>query len=475
MVDIGRRSEMRSLVDHENGLVSREIFVSDEIYQQELEQIFARTWLFIGHTSQIPNPNDFFISRMGEESVIMTRDRQGEVHVLLNTCRHRGMKVIRYDRGNTPVFTCPYHGWSYSTDGNLVSVPGELIGVPQFATAYHGDLKKEEWGLISVPKMHVYKGSVWACWDKDAPEWDEYMGDIRYFLDNFFEGTDGDPEGRVAIGGVQKWIAPHNWKFGAENFVGDEYHGVPTHRSAHMTGNLRSVEGSPSNAGMIPTMNYTVPSNLVSISFKQGHGVIRSLPRGDWESTDTMALDDHPNPEFLEYFKNAYKEKARRKGGYGPQPSGAQPSTIFPNISPNSNASLAVWHPAGPSKTETWRWYFFDKNAPKELRTAWRNNILVNAGPTGRVEKDDEENWVYATSASHGTIARRHPYNYEMGIGHGRKDQGFPQATVFDVTGSPSKYKGITEENARGYYKRWAQLMDAKDWNELRRWDDESR
>src|SRR5436309_13903120 len=149
------------LVDLAKGQISREIFVNEEIYREELERVFARAWLFVGHESQIPNPNDFFVSRMGEESVIMTRDRQGKVHVLLNTCMHRGMKVCRYDEGNTPVFSCPYHGWSYSTDGKLVSVPGELIGVPQFQTAYHGDLQKEHWGLVHVPKRQVYKGAYW--------------------------------------------------------------------------------------------------------------------------------------------------------------------------------------------------------------------------------------------------------------------------------------------------------------------------
>src|SRR5687768_15345745 len=203
MVAIDRPGGMRSLVDAEQGLVSRDIFVDDEIYQQELEQIFARTWLFVGHESQVPNPNDYFVSRMGEESVILTRDRQGQVHVLLNSCTHRGMKVIRYDRGNTPVFSCPYHGWSFSTDGNLVSVPGELIGVPQFATAYHGELKKENWGLISVPKMHIYKGSVWGCWDEKAPSWDDYVGDMKLFLDGFLDSADGTAGDVEVIPSVQ--------------------------------------------------------------------------------------------------------------------------------------------------------------------------------------------------------------------------------------------------------------------------------
>ena len=108
---------LQQWVDMENGLVSREIFVDETIYQQEQEQVFARSWLFIGHESQIPNPGDYFTSFMGEEAVILTRDQQHQIHVFLNTCTHRGMKVCRYDEGNTTVFTCPYHGWSFACDG----------------------------------------------------------------------------------------------------------------------------------------------------------------------------------------------------------------------------------------------------------------------------------------------------------------------------------------------------------------------
>jgi phenylpropionate dioxygenase-like ring-hydroxylating dioxygenase large terminal subunit len=113
----------RSGVGLSKGQISREIFVNDEIYKKELERIFTRAWLFVGHESQIPNPGDFFVSSMSEESVILCRDREGKVHVFLNSCRHRGMKVCRYDEGNAAVLTCPYHGWSYSTDGRLVGVP----------------------------------------------------------------------------------------------------------------------------------------------------------------------------------------------------------------------------------------------------------------------------------------------------------------------------------------------------------------
>ena len=111
---------LAGLVDVDRGVVSREIFVSEEIYRQEQEQLFARAWLFIGHESQIPKPGDFIASSMGEESVILCRDSAGGIHVFLNSCRHRGMKVCRYDEGNAVEFQCPYHGWSYGTDGALV-------------------------------------------------------------------------------------------------------------------------------------------------------------------------------------------------------------------------------------------------------------------------------------------------------------------------------------------------------------------
>ena len=80
----GDRS-LGALVDLERGVVSREVYVNEAIYQQELEQIFARAWLFIGHESQVSNPGDFVVSRMGEEQVILVRDpRDQRLHVFLN-------------------------------------------------------------------------------------------------------------------------------------------------------------------------------------------------------------------------------------------------------------------------------------------------------------------------------------------------------------------------------------------------------
>jgi phenylpropionate dioxygenase-like ring-hydroxylating dioxygenase large terminal subunit len=108
---------------------------------------------------------------MGEESVILCRDREERVRVFLNSCRHRGMKVCRYDEGNTPVFTCPYHGWSDATDGTLV-------GVPFFREAYHGKLDRSQFGLVDITEAKSSEHNLrnlyrrWAEF-MDAESWNE--------------------------------------------------------------------------------------------------------------------------------------------------------------------------------------------------------------------------------------------------------------------------------------------------------------
>src|SRR5690349_19250102 len=124
------RDRIDTLIDQERGLVSREIFVDDEVFQRELTHVFTRAWLWVAHEDQIPENGDYVTSRMGTDGVIVTRDMEGQVHVLLNTCTHRGMKLCRNDMGNARTFSCPYHGWSYSMDGRIVDRPGDLAGVP---------------------------------------------------------------------------------------------------------------------------------------------------------------------------------------------------------------------------------------------------------------------------------------------------------------------------------------------------------
>ncbi|MCY4499683.1 MAG: Rieske 2Fe-2S domain-containing protein, partial [Rhodospirillaceae bacterium] len=116
-------TSIHDLVRVDDGLISRRIFVDPDIYRIELENIFAKCWLFLAHESQIPSPGDYTTNYMGEDPVLIWRGLDGKVRAFLNSCRHRGMRVCRTDAGNARQFACPFHGWTYGSNGELKTVP----------------------------------------------------------------------------------------------------------------------------------------------------------------------------------------------------------------------------------------------------------------------------------------------------------------------------------------------------------------
>ena len=446
MVIESTASKINGLVDWTNGTVSREIFVNEELYRQELERIFARSWLLIGHESQVPKPGDFFTSSMGDESVILTRDRESKLHVFLNSCRHRGMKVCRYDEGNTPVFSCPYHGWSYGLDG-------KLVGVPYYQEAYAGALDKSQWGLPEVAQLFNYKGTIWATWDPDAPSFFDYLGDMRLYLDAVLDPRDGGDGKSEVFVGVWKWRFPGNWKFGAENFLGDHAHFI-SHRSESLVGTGPGGPGTERH-GNTPRRRSNVP-DAGNVSFTHlGHGSGGGVPR--LGGSDRFPAFPN-NPAVTEYFRQVAEERDKRLSDklYAPGSTG----TIFPNVSFHGwfPRGFGVWQPRGPMLTEGWRWVIVDSDAPQEVKDLIRYYSNWYAGPQGMTEQDDMENWNYATEASAGTIARRYPYNYQMGMGRAQ-----PVDSLQDALFTPF----MSETNPLWYYRRWAEMMTADSWDEL--------
>ena len=439
------REMITGLVDRQNGLVSRDIFVNPDLYKIEQERIFSRVWLLIGLEDQVKKPGDYFVSRMGEESVILSRGRDNTLHVFLNSCRHRGMKVCRYDEGNTPVFTCPYHGWSYAGDGSLV-------GVPRYKDAYREELDKSQWGLVEVAQIHNFKGTIWATWDPKAPSFDEYVGDMKQFMGMFLSKPDGT-EGELESIGVLKWPMPCNWKLGPDNFIGDNYHGTTTHQSADL------LRLSPSGQQGRHTQDNVRVRRLGLQVAHHGH---------DWRSS--VQLEDHPYwptypnaPIVEEYYQKAFYrrkellgDKARVIGNGG---------TIFPNGTFGTGQSLAVWNPQGLDHTEVWRFIYLQKDAPQGAKDVMRHYIMRYGGPAGLTEEDDMENWNYAHKASKGVIARRHPYNYAMGLGYERPTSDIVPWLVQDGHITENSF---TEQGHRALYKFWADVLSSESWDDLR-------
>ena len=418
--------DVQHLVDAAQGLVSRRIFIEPEIYEQELEQIFARCWLFLCHESQIPQPGDFFSTTMGEDPVLVVRDSQGQVHAFLNVCRHRGNRLCRADEGNAATFTCAYHGWTYGNDG-------QLVGVPYLREAYYGELDRERWGLMPVAQLDSYKGLLFATFDPEAPPLLEYLGEVTWYLDAFFDRCEGGIE---VVGGIHKWIVPCNWKFPAENFAGDGYHVPWSHVSAISTGFSSSFRLQPTSGGTMVS-----PGN--------GHAIITIAPQD---------VADPPVPEIVAYEEAIRPQVTKR---LGPRSGLVNPivGTVFPNFSFLRAASrtFRVWHPRGPDKIELWSWVYVDKTAPPQVKEAIRLAGVRGFSPSGTFEQDDMDNWQECTRTCRGVVSRRLALNTQMGLGH--------EAYNEDLKAWASDYR-FSESNHRQFYQRWAQLMAARSWAE---------
>tara|TARA_Y100000590_G_scaffold353679_1_gene406696 strand:- start:4877 stop:6133 length:1257 start_codon:yes stop_codon:yes gene_type:complete len=417
-------SDFTSLVDLKNKTVHPRVFVDPEIYKAEQEKLFGRCWLFIGHESQVPNQGDYVTTYMGEEPVIFVKDRSDRLRVFLNSCRHRGVKVCRKDHGNTKIFTCPYHGWSYNTEGGLQ-------GVPQIREAYHNDLDKDKWGLIEVPRVESHYGLVFACFDEESQSLTEYLGSFAFYLDLILRRSKG---GTVSTPGTHRWRMPGNWKLASEQFAGDNYHADTLHRSPNLIG-----LGPDEYRGGTPW------DTDFEAKCSNGHGWINfHLPS-----------EDIP-PVQAEYMKQLEKEAQEvlppRQAALI---NGVQVGTIFPNFSILGFlgfTTIRVWHPRGPKEMEVWSWGLIERDAPPEIVEITRKMQCLTFSPSGIFEQDDGCVWGEITDTLSGQNRINYPLNYQMGAGHGKELADKP-----GLLHPPS-----TEIGVFGYHEHWREMMGRK-------------
>jgi phenylpropionate dioxygenase-like ring-hydroxylating dioxygenase large terminal subunit len=440
-VGTGREAgDYRRFVDMDHGTIDREIFSSEEIYRKELEQIFARAWNFMCHESQIAKPGDFFCNFIGEESVIATRDRQGQLQVFLNTCRHRGNAVCRADAGHASSFMCTYHGWTYDLEGNLKGVPG-------YRDLYHGELDKSQWGLIKAGRVESYKGFVFATMDPDAPPLEEYLGEVgRIGMD--MVAARGD---LVVIDGVQKVTCGTNWKLAVDNAF-DWYHAPLTHASAFMAGYARGKVLQPGQK--VPLADMSRHRVLLG---EYGHAI--SGGRIDDVMLKTDADNMAAGRSMMDIAWRNAPEAREQLGPVGIHTRG------HPNIFPNlwivgGGTQLSLRLPKGPGKTETWWFTIAESNLSDEERRARVIMATHTHGPAGFLEQDDGENWDQSTRGTQGVVARRHPLNFAMGLGHGKVEK---------IEGGPAHIDTAVNEHAQLWaWRSWADWMEAVNWSALK-------
>jgi len=196
------------------------LYTDPAVYAAELERIWYRTWVYVGHESEIPEPNDYVLKSIGPQPVIMTRDREGQIHLLLNRCSHRANLVCDAPQGNSSAFRCPYHGWTFANTGALLGYP--------FSSGYGGRELKGELGLARVPRMESYQGFVFGSFAEGGPTLAEHLGAAAGEIDRLVRLS---PEGRIQLtaGWLQHKVKA-NWKMLLENET-DGYHPQFVHAS----------------------------------------------------------------------------------------------------------------------------------------------------------------------------------------------------------------------------------------------------
>ncbi|MEZ5498657.1 MAG: aromatic ring-hydroxylating dioxygenase subunit alpha [Steroidobacteraceae bacterium] len=358
--------------------VHRDLYISEELFELEMQHFWRNAWIYLGHESQVPKAGDFYTTEIVRQPLIMLRGSDGKLRVLFNRCAHKGAKVVNAVGGNaSPALRCPYHGWTFKLDGSLRTVP--LKG------GYEGtgfDSCESNRGMREVPHVRNYRGFVFIKFSDAGMDFDEYFGEALTSIDNM---VDRSPEGRLEIaGGVLRYMHDCNWKMFVEN-LNDAMHPMVAHESSAGTAKSiwsRQPEGTP----MPMVVEQFVPF-VNGYDFFEKMGV-QIYPNG--HSYSGVKFSIHSNysavGEYERRMSDAYgEERARKILGE------ARHNTVYyPSLTiKGAIQAIRVARPIAHDKTLLESWTFRLAGAPAEIleRTVTYSR-LINA-PTSVVGHDD--------------------------------------------------------------------------------------
>lgn len=347
--------------------VHTSLYTDAAIFDEEMDKIFSSTWVWVGHTSEIPEPGSFKTTYIGKQPVIVARDRKMQIHVLLNRCRHRGATVCEHKKGKTASFVCPYHGWSYAPDGSLRGVP--------HPEGYADILEKGDHPLVGL-RVEEYAGMIFATFKDDIEPLVSYLGPAKKWMDLFMKQGGGYP---IKAGNAHRFRFPGNWKIQLENTT-DAYHFPLVHKSF-----LSSVDQQTLNM-----LDFVEGSGYVE-DLGNGHSVMVMIP----ELVDLEANLDAPIPARFEALAEQLRAKhseeevrriVRAVGGSGFN------LNIFPNIA-CSMAFFRVLQPIAVDQTEIHHVVLTMDGGPEEANRARLRMHEHFQGPMGFGTPDDSEAW----------------------------------------------------------------------------------
>lgn len=396
------------------------LYSDRDVFEAEMRNIWFRTWVYVGHESEIPEPNDFVMKSIGPQSVIMTRDADGQVHLLQNRCPHRGNQVCMTPQGNTRTFTCPFHNWTFGNDGHLAAFA--------FADGYEkGQL--DGLGLAKVPRMASFCGFVFGSMAADGPDLMTHLGGAADALQRL---CDTSPEGEVELtAGFLQHQVKANWKYILENET-DGYHPAFVHASVFKV--------TDSGIGGL----YGAKSTALTRDFGNGHTEIDLRPefrRLDqpmgWFGTTAERLPDYTSRMQASYGA----ERARQI-----MVDGTPHIMVFPNLF-IAEIQVFVIQPRAVDNSIQHVTALQFKGAP-DLNRRLRQQTMGSVGPAGFLLADDSEMY----ERSHRGVLTRDPEWLYLGRGKHRERQDEDGHRVAHAT---------DEVPSRGIWQHYKNLMTA--------------